>query len=293
MKLAVTILLVSMMLQTGVQIDLARLKAVVRDRALLAKALLANLVIVPLLGVLVVRAFKLPDEVAAGILLMAIAPGLPLLPRKGGSKVGGSLDFAVVLAFLLPLVSTVTVPLTARLVLPAGYAAQVPMAQFLTTLVVFELLPLVAGVAIASAAPSAAKALSTPLTVVFVLCAVVFAAGAAPSLYKTVASTYGSLGALASLAVVLLAFAAGYALGGPNPAYRNTLAMGTSLRNVGLAALIATASFAGTLVPALVIVFLIVQIAACAVLGAVLKRTAQAPKAGAHDGAASSFFSKG
>lgn len=281
MKIFVTVLLVSMMLQTGMQLDLARVKAVFADRALLAKALFANVVIVPLFGVLAVRAFNLTDEVAAGVLLMAIAPGLPLLPRKGGSKVSGSLDFAVVLAFLLPLVSTVTVPFTANLLLPTGYAARVPLAQFLTTLALFEFLPLVAGVAIARAAPSASRTLSMPLTALVLICAAVFVAGAAPTLYKTVASTYGSLGILASLAVVLLAFAAGYALGGPDPAYRNTLAIGTSLRNVGLAALIATANFAGTLVPALVICFLIVQIAVSAVLGALLKRTTQVPKAGA------------
>ena len=277
-KLAVSVLLVTIMLQAGLRIDRRRLRSILADRRLIATALLLNVILVPLCGALVVRAFNLTDEVAAGIILMAIAPGLPLLVRKGGTAAGGSVDLAVVLAFILPLVATITVPITANLLLPAGYAAHLPLRQFLATLVLVELLPLIAGTLIAHQAARLASALTTPLTVVLAICAVLAAIGAAPVLYKAIVTAYGSYAILASLAIVLFAFAAGYVLGGPVPEYRNTLAMATSLRNVALAALIATTSFPRTLVPAIVICFFVVQIVVSALLIAVVKRTTHVPK---------------
>lgn len=277
-KLAVSVLLVTIMLQAGLRADRRRLRSILTDARLIATALLVNVILVPLCGALVVRALNLTDDIAAGIILMAIAPGLPLLVRKGGAAAGGSVDFAVILTFLLPLFAVITVPFTARLLLPAGYAAHLPLGQFLTTLVLFELLPLVAGAIIAQQAPHITETLSASLTVVLAICATSAALAVAPVFYKALASAYGSLAIIASLAVVLLAYAAGYVLGGSDPEYRNTLAIATSLRNVALAALIATTSFPGTPVPAIVICFFVVQIVVSALLGALVKRTAHVSK---------------
>lgn len=274
-KLVVVIILASLMLQTGMHLNRERIKAILGNRALLARALLANVILVPLVGVIVVRLLRLEDAVATGVLLMAIAPGLPLLPRRAGKKIGGSPDFAVVLMFLLPLVSIVTVPVTARLLLPPGYSAHLPLAQFMTTLLLYQLLPLLVGVGIAYAAPAAAKALDLPLRAVFVIGALLFIVAAGPLLLKALGSAFGSFAIVASLLIVLISLAIGMLLGGSDPEYRNTMAMGTALRNFGLAALIATIDFQGTLVPAAVICYFIVQLIVAALLGAAYTRAAR------------------
>src|SRR5579863_2411690 len=115
-KIVAIVLLVSLMLHTGLLVNVAHLKTALRDVGLLARAFLANFVIVPLLGVLFARVvFHLSDPIATGVLLMAICPGVPFVVLSGGRRKGGSLGLAVELAFLLPLVSVVTVPITARL----------------------------------------------------------------------------------------------------------------------------------------------------------------------------------
>lgn len=274
-RLVVIVVLASLMLQTGMQLNRERVKAILTNRGLLARALIANIILVPLVGAIVVRLLRLEDSAATGVLLMAIAPGLPLLPRRAGKKVGGSLDFAVVLMFLLPLVSIVTVPVTARLLLPPGYSAHLPLQQFMTTLLLFQLLPLIIGVAIAYAAPAAAKMLDLPLRVIFLIGVLAFIAVFGPTLLKALSSAYGSFTVLASLIIVLISLGIGILLGGPDPEYRNTMAMGTALRNFGLAALIATVDFRGTLVPAAVICYFIVQLIVASLAGAAYTRTAR------------------
>src|SRR5215469_3854337 len=115
-KIATIVMLVSIMLSAGLEINREHLMAVLRNYGLIARALLANFIIVPLLAVLVARFLHLDGYVAVGFLLMAIAPGVPFLVRAAGRKPGGSLGFAAALAFLMPAISIVTIPLTARLV---------------------------------------------------------------------------------------------------------------------------------------------------------------------------------
>ena len=126
-KITAVVLLVSVMLNAGLQADRTRLVAALKNSGLMARALLANVVIVPLLGVLLVRLFALPPLIAVGFLLMALAPGAPFLPRAAGRQPGGSLGFAIALAFISPAVWVVTIPPTAPLVFPARGAGHVPI----------------------------------------------------------------------------------------------------------------------------------------------------------------------
>lgn len=68
---------------------------------------------------------------------------------------------------------------------------------------------------------------------------------------------------------------AGWLLGGPADANRHTLSIGTALRNIGLCATIATASFPGTAVVSAVLVYLLIQAIVTTIVGTYFKRTAQ------------------
>ena len=274
-KIVAAVMLVSLMLNAGVQCDRAHLVAVLKNYGLIGRALLANVVIVPILGVLAVRLFAVPNEVATGLLLMAIAPGVPFAVFSAGRKKGGSLGFAIALAFILPLVSIVTIPLTDNLVLPTGGLGRVPTANFLTTLVLFQLIPILAGIAIANWFPAVADKIARPSGLLFVITVVILLILLAPDIAKSIASVYGSRGMLAELFVIVLSVAAGWLLGGPELEHRRTLGLVTALRNIGLCALIAAANFPGTLVTAAVMTYLIVQIIVTAIVGSFMKRRAK------------------
>ena len=96
-----------------------------------------------------------------------------------------------------------------------------------------------------------------------------------PGFWHDITSVFGSRGMLASLCIVVLSVATGYALGGPQRSYRRTLSIGTGLRNIGLCASIATVSFKGGLVAASVMTYLIMQVLVCGLAGAYFKNTAK------------------
>ena len=271
-KIIAIALLVSLMLHTGLQVNLAHMKVVLRDFGLLGRALVANFIIVPLLGLLFVRVvFHLSEPIATGILLMAICPGVPFVVLSGGRRKGGSLGFAVELAFLLPALSIVTVPITASLVLPGSL---ISANSVVLSLVVFQLVPLLVGMLVSVAAPLIAGRLLRPLLliVLVVILALLVVLGA--PIGRAIGTVYGSLGMLATGCIVLLSLLTGWVFGGRERAYRRTLSVGTALRNVGLAALLATSVFGRGDVAAAVLTYFIIQIILATLLGVFYTRTA-------------------
>lgn len=262
LKIITIVLLVSLMLQTGLQMNRANLRTVLRDYGLLGRALLANVILVPAFALLLVRAFHLDEFVAIGILLMAISPGVPFLPRAAGRTAGGSLGFAVALSFIMPAVSIVTAPLSARLLFPADAVAHVPVGQIIVTLAIFQLVPMLIGMLVAERAPAVAAKLVKPLMLLVAVFILVLLVVLAPALMKSVSSVYGSYAIIAAFLVVVFSLGTGWVLGGPQTQYRHTLAIATALRNIGLASLVATLNFPGTTVAAAVMTYFIVQILA-------------------------------
>lgn len=258
-KITALVMLISLMLSAGLEINREQLMAALKNVGLIARALLANFIIVPIFGVVFVRLFHVAGDVAIGVLLMAIAPGVPFLVRAAGRQTGGSLGFAAALAFIMPALSIITIPLTAPLVFPPDALAHVPAVQLGITLVIFQLVPLLIGLLVADRAPALAEKLKRPLTLVFFIAVIVLLVILGPSLVEAVTSVYGSHGILAMLVIVLLSVATGWLLGGPTGEYRRTLGIATALRNIGTCAVIASASFPDTLVSPTVLVYFLVQ----------------------------------
>ncbi|HXO17255.1 MAG TPA: bile acid:sodium symporter [Candidatus Dormibacteraeota bacterium] len=275
-KLVAVVVLVALTFGAGMQVDRDHLVSLLKNVGLLGRALLANFIIVPILGVLLALVFRLTEhseQVATGFLLMAIAPGVPFV-LSSVRKRGGRLSLAVELAIFLPLLSIITVPITAAWVLPAGAEARLPVAQFATTLVLFQLLPLLIGIFVGERFPAAVPRLSRPVQIVFFAAVLVLFVMVAPRLVHDVASVYGSNGMWAMLCLVLLSLAVGWALGGPAREDRRVLGIGTALRNIGLCAVIATASF-GSGVVAAVLTYFLIQFVVTTLFGIYFTRTAK------------------
>src|SRR5690242_16814657 len=103
------------MFNAGLQVDRSRFVSLLKTYRIILRALVANFIVVPLGALLIVTALRLDDLVATGMLLMAIAPGVPFVILAGGRAKGGSHDLAVALSIVLPLFAFVTIPITAEL----------------------------------------------------------------------------------------------------------------------------------------------------------------------------------
>jgi predicted Na+-dependent transporter len=275
-KIIVAVFLAAFMLQAGLGCDFNDLMTALKNRGMMIRAFLAEFIVVPIVGVIVVRLFMLDDFVAAGILLMAIAPGVPFLPMLAGAKHGGNQGLATALTVLLPAVSIVTVPITAPLVLPVNATAHIVLARFIFNLLLLQLLPLAIGLFIRARSPQNAPSLIKAFMTIAALAILVLLFAVVPRMGAAFATVYGSRGLMATLALVILSAATGWLFGSSDPQYRNTMTLSTVLRNFGLALLVTGQNFQGTVATPVVITYFVIQFIVANVLAVFLKRTVPA-----------------
>ena len=145
--LTVQVLNLSLMLSVGLELDLVEVRAAARRRGLLVGVVLINFGLLPLLAFGATSALALPSAITAGILLSAFAPGGgtgTLLTRTAG----GNLELSVV---MLGLLTVLAVPFTPALTLASAASlgpTSLDLSDLLRTLVLFQLTPLLVGVAI-------------------------------------------------------------------------------------------------------------------------------------------------
>ncbi len=228
------------MLSMGLSLTTDEILTSLGQRPLMAKSLLVNLVLVPLLAFAFVLVVPMETGHVVGLLLIAMAPGAPFGPKLAEIS-QSDVAFASGLMAVLGIVSVVTIPITVALLIPGDVAADpVDIAQIV---VVTQLIPLIGGLVVKAHYQSVAtrlhppiQQLSTYLLILLVLLLTVVYAGEMRQLVGT-----GTL--FISVAVVVGSLLLGYSLGGPAKHTREVLATTTAARNVAIALLIGTTSF--------------------------------------------------
>ena len=117
------------------------------------------LVAVPVLALVLVRAFDLPRGVEIGIVLMAISPGAPVALRRSLGA-GGHRAFAPALQILVATLAVVSMPLSIAALnhLYSGHASLDPR-EVARQVFIAQLLPLGVGIAVRGSAPRTHRAL--------------------------------------------------------------------------------------------------------------------------------------
>lgn len=216
--------------------------------------LLANFVVVPLLVVLLIRAFHLKAELAIGMVLLGAAPFAPVVPVFT-KMARADLALAAGLTALVPLLSAFLTPLVsmgALQILPGAGDLQFNVLRILVLLMATITAPLFLGVAINHFAPTFKQRVLRPVEILS-------EATGALSLFVVTVTEFRSIletGWVPLLAMAIsseLSLGLGYLLGGKERVGRRVVALGTSNRNIALALLLAIESYAGTdVVPAVV-----------------------------------------
>jgi bile acid:Na+ symporter, BASS family len=243
----VTVTLVEMMVTIGLGVTFADLTGVARNWRLVARAALANYVCVPAATVGLLLLFGAQPMVAAGFLILAVCPGAPYGPPFA-RVAKGNVAVAVGLMLILAGSSAILAPLLLYLLLPLVSGSEplhVDLARIVGTLLVTQLIPLCAGLAVRHWHPLVADWLQKPGTLaskVLNLATVGLILVARPDLVTAI----GPRSIVGMLALLLASWAAGWLLGGPGPDTRKVMTLTTSLRNVGVGLVIATGAFAGT-----------------------------------------------
>jgi predicted Na+-dependent transporter len=115
-----------------------------KDFNLMGRALLANFVIIPILGVIILQFFDLPPEIRTRFLLLAIAPG-GLLALQFARVSKGNRVFAVALLWVFCLLAILITPLFVYWFFPREGAGQLPFGWLIMMLLLLIVVPLVLG----------------------------------------------------------------------------------------------------------------------------------------------------
>ncbi|MBI3797381.1 MAG: bile acid:sodium symporter [Deltaproteobacteria bacterium] len=252
-KILTYLFVIVYMLSVTLETTRGQIMATFTDRRQMGRALLANFVLVPLLGVILARLFTLSPDVRIGFLLLALSPGgLFALQFARVSK--GNLVLAVGLLIALSTLAILLTPALVALLFPAVGEGRLPLVLLVLLLLLLIAAPLLAGRAWQQFAPEAAPRLGRRLGVLSIVLFIITTVAAGK--YKTPAiKAISAHEIMAIVSLVLASWFIGWLLGGPEVRNRKVLAISTSLRNVGVCLPIAVNYFPGTAVVVPILAF--------------------------------------
>lgn len=218
--------LATAMFNVGLDLTLRQIVVPLRDKRLLASALLANIIIVPLIAVVITRVIPMNGALAIGIMVYALAAG-----TEGGPKfvqlARGNAGFAMGLLAVLLIITITLMPVVLSLVVPG---AHVDRGGLVSKLLVAVAVPVGLGLYLRARHAALADRLSAVMHRVSLALLVVFFVQVVYVNYDAIlAMEHSAL--LAGLLYFVLAFIVAYLLGGPLVENRRALSIMTFVRN--------------------------------------------------------------
>jgi len=243
------------MLSIGLRVRGGELLEVLGKRALFTRTLLANCIIIPGIGFLLVKLFPLTPDASMGILLLAAIPGTPIALQYT-RKAKARLAFGAVMTLVLSLASIVLTPLAFEVMPRIAQRSERPILNLIASMLLYISAPLCAGLWTARRAPTIAPRLVLPFEV---LASAVFLFVMWETRLARREALYAIAGGGTILAMFLLlaiSMLIGWFIGGPDDESRRVLATSTGMRNVIVVLYIARYCFPGTHVYMVPIVYL-------------------------------------
>jgi len=268
-NILVTITLVELMVTIGLGVTFADVARVARNGSLVARAALANYVLVPAATVGLLSLFHTPPLVAAGLLVAAVCPGAPYAPPITAIA-KGDVPIAIGLMVMLAASSAIVAPLLLHVLLPVTSAEELPsvdVGRMVGTLLLTQLIPLGIGLTIRHVRPRLADRLRKPANWLSIALNLAVGALIVGVDFHLLASM-GAIGFEGMSILVIAAAVIGWLLGGRGRGTRKAMAFSTGVRNVSVSLVIVTASLPGTPAVTAVVAYALLQTVALALLAA-------------------------
>src|SRR6516162_2605250 len=167
-NILVTVTLIEMMVLIGLRVTFVEIANTARSWPLIARAVAANYLLVPVLAIVLLILFAANPMVAVGFLVLAVCPGAPYGPPFAGiarANVSAAVGLMVILAGSSAIIS----PLLLRVLLPwvsGGEAPRIDLLAMLGALLVTQLLPLLVGLLVSLWRPQLAQRLLNPFELI-------------------------------------------------------------------------------------------------------------------------------
>jgi BASS family bile acid:Na+ symporter len=229
------VFVVATMLSAGLRTRIPALLGVLRNGALVALVLVANLLVVPLLGLAVGLLFALSTAGVVALVLVASSPGAPFGAKMAmiqkGDVVTGS-----VLQVVLAAVGSVTFPITANLLLgwaDLGDDIAIPVGRLMLSVAVLQLVPFTVGLAMRAWAPATAAVWMPPVARTSNLAFLGVLAFGVLGSWNQIVDLIGSRVLLAAALFTVVGILVGWGLASGGSTTRTTAALIAPTRNAG------------------------------------------------------------
>ncbi|HQG31320.1 MAG TPA: transporter [Deltaproteobacteria bacterium] len=232
--------------------------------------LLANFVLVPLLGAAVIWFFSLDRPLENGLILFSASAGAPFLIKLTQFAKHDMALSAALLVLLLP-ATVIYMPIVVPLMLPE---AEVSAGAIAVPLMLTMLLPLGVGLFVRSRSARWAMRLQPVMGKVSTISLVMLVGTTILLNLRAILDLLGTGAVLAAAFVIIGAFVIGYVLGGARYERRCALGLGTAQRGIAAAMVVAAESFGNPDTLVMVVVSSLVGLAILFPIASVLSRHA-------------------
>jgi BASS family bile acid:Na+ symporter len=238
------------MLAMGFTLAWRQILQPLRDLRMVVMALLVGFVLVPLVALALAWALPLPEEMAAGLVLVGFCAGCPFLPKLA-MVAKGDRALSVGLMVLLMVATIALAPLALPVLVEGVDVSAWELAQ---SLIVLLLLPLTAALLVNARYPKVAESLAPAMAQAANLSLALLLVAVFVAYFDYLVEVIGTTAIIASLVFVPAAFAIGWLLGGKDPEKRKVLALAAGYRNISAALAIGATAFEGPDVLVMVLV---------------------------------------
>jgi predicted Na+-dependent transporter len=264
------IFIISTMVSIGLGLSLRQIKNVLSNYGLIARGLIVNFLLVPIIAWIMTKIIPMDEVIALGFLVVSISAGAPFGPKLA-QIAKSDVPFAVTMMFVLSVLTVIATPLWLSVFLGPSSSnnASINPLPLLGQILVIYILPLIIGLFVSSKySTNAQKYRPVALKVSNVSFPIVIVGMVATNI-SGFQSLIGSLGIITSIISVVVYAILGYIFGGPQIATKRSLAFDSAVRNVGLGLLVAAQVFSNQPnVGVMVATFGIIQIGIMGVIGA-------------------------
>jgi len=238
LDISVTTFAIASMLSVGLSYTVKEILGPIRNFRAVLRVLVANFVLVPLLGYLILQIIPLRLPYAIGLFLLSSAAGAPFLIKLTQVARQSVAISASLLVILIP-ATIVYLPIVVPLALPQ---AEISATEIAIPLVQTMLLPLIIGLFIRYSIWNLAVRVQPYISQLSSIAMALLVLSTIIIHFNAIIGFFGTGAILAALILIIGAFLIGYLAGGPSRDSQYELALATAQRNIAAVTVVATSA---------------------------------------------------
>ncbi len=239
LNISIAVFIAGVLFSAGLEVTVEQVLRPLRNGPVVARALIANLVLTPLFVYAMSVWFPLERPYMIGVLLYGFSAGAPYTPKLVGAA-AGNVPNSIAATMLLTVLTIIYMPLVLPFLIPG---TQIGVWAIAKPLLLQMFVPLVIGLGIRHFKDGLAARMLKPANLVVNLSLILFLILAVVIHGDALSATIGTGAITSAIVLTLAAFGIGYLLGPGGEKGKVTLGLITTARNIGAAATIATANF--------------------------------------------------